>query len=136
MEVITQEPLTIVDCAHNAEGIHALFNSVKEINKGTLHCIYGTSSDKDLDAILDEFPTNAHFYFTTFSNPRSIRMEDLKEKVDSRVEKKQFFNSPVKALSKAQESANKADTILIFGSFFLVHDFFEVFFQKGLAEKK
>ena len=136
MEIISTSPLTIVDCAHNAEGIHALFDSIKKLNKGTLHCVYGTSSDKDLDAILDEFPVDAHFYFTTFANPRSASLEDLKEKTDSRVEKKQFFNSPVNALSKAQESANKADTILIFGSFFLVHDFFEVFFQKGLAEKK
>lgn len=136
MEVISKEPLTIVDCAHNAEGIRALFRSVKELNKGTLHCIYGTSSDKDLNAILDELPDDASFYFTTFSNPRSTSLEDLKEKVGFRIEKKQFFNSPVKALSKAQESANKADTILIFGSFFLVHDFFEIFFQKGLAEKK
>lgn len=136
MEVISTSPLTIVDCAHNAEGIRALLTSIKKWNKGTLHCIYGTSSDKDLDAILNEFPTDAQFYFTTFANPRSANLEDLQEKTDSRVEKKQFFNSPVKALSKAQESANKGDTILIFGSFFLVHDFFDFFFQKGLAEKK
>ena len=136
MEVISREPLIIVDCAHNAEGIHALFNSVKTLTNGTLHCIYGTSSDKDLDAILQEFPSEAHFYFTTFSNPRSAKLEDLQEKTGSFTEKKLFFNSPVKALEKAQESANKADTILIFGSFFLVHDFFEVFFQKGLAEMK
>lgn len=136
MEVISQEPLIIVDCAHNAEGIHALFHSVKTLTNGTLHCIYGTSSDKDLDAILQEFPSEAHFYFTTFSNPRSAKLEDLQQKTDSFTEKKLFFNSPVKALQKAQESANKADTILIFGSFFLVHDFFEVFFQKGLAEMK
>ncbi len=136
MEIIAQEPLTIVDCAHNAEGIHALFNSVKKLTHGTLHCIYGTSSDKDLEAILNEFPKDAHYYFTSFTNPRSIQITDLQEKVGSQLEKKQFFNDPVKALSKAQESANKADTILIFGSFFLVHDFFEVFFEKGLAEKK
>lgn len=136
MEIISHEPLTIVDCAHNAEGIHALFHSLQERSKGTFHCIYGTSSDKDLEAILDEFPKNAHFYFTPFSNPRSIRIGDLKEKVGSQVEKKLFFDSPLKALEKAQESANKADTILIFGSFFLVHDFFEVFFQKGLVKMK
>jgi dihydrofolate synthase/folylpolyglutamate synthase len=136
MEVISQEPLIIVDCAHNAEGIHALVNSVKTLTKGTFHCIYGTSSDKDLDAILKNFPSGAHFYFTTFANPRSAKLEDLRKKTDSFTEKKDFFNSPVKAFEKAQESANKADTILIFGSFFLIHDFFEVFFQKGLAEMK
>jgi dihydrofolate synthase / folylpolyglutamate synthase len=136
MEIIDHSPLTIVDCAHNAEGIQALFHSIKELNKGTLHCIYGTSSDKDLDTILKEFPKDAYFYFTTFSNPRSILMEDLIQQMDSHTEKKLFFNSPITAFRKAQESANKADTILIFGSFFLVHDFFELFFEKGLAEKK
>lgn len=136
MEVISRDPLTIVDCAHNAEGIHALFSSIREWNKGTLHCIYGTSSDKDLEAILKEFPSGARFYFTTFNNPRSIQLEDLKQKTDSFTEKKLFFNAPLNALKEAQDSANKADTILIFGSFFLVHDFFEVFFQKPLAETK
>lgn len=136
MEMISTEPLILVDCAHNAEGIRALLNSIQTLNKGTLHCIYGTSSDKDLDSILDEFPTDAHFYFTTFTNPRSAQLEDLREKVGSRLEKKQFFNSALKAFSKAQETANKADTLLIFGSFFLVYDFFDFFFKNSLAEKK
>ncbi|MNU59377.1 Folylpolyglutamate synthase [compost metagenome] len=136
MEIISTQPLTIVDCAHNAEGIQVLMNSVSTLNKGTLHCIYSTSSDKDLDTILEILPSEAHYYFTTFSNPRSITLADLKEKTTSRIKKAIFFESPLAALKSAQESANKEDTILIFGSFFLIHDFFEFFFQKPLAEKK
>ncbi len=136
MEIISNQPLTIVDCAHNAEGIKVLMNSVSNRNKGTLHCIYSTSSDKDLDAILEILPSEAHYYFTTFSNPRSITLVNLEEKTASRIKNAIFFQSPLEALKSAQESANKEDTILIFGSFFLIHDFFEFFFQKPLAETK
>lgn len=136
MEIISTQPLTIVDCAHNAEGIKVLMDSISNLNKGTLHCIYSTSSDKDLDAILEILPSEAHYYFTTFSNPRSITLENLKEKTASRIKNAIFFQSPLEALKSTQESANKEDTILIFGSFFLIHDFFDFFFQKPLAETK
>lgn len=136
MEIISKNPLTIVDCAHNAEGIRVLMDSIEKLNTGKLHCIYGTSSDKDLDAILENLPQDASYYFTTFSNPRSIQLEKLQEKAAQRFENALFFENPLKAFRRAQESANKADTILIFGSFFLVHDFFDLFFEKGLAEKK
>ncbi|MDR0802418.1 folylpolyglutamate synthase/dihydrofolate synthase family protein [Fluviicola sp.] len=136
MEIISEHPLIIADCAHNAEGIQALMSAVSSLNKGRLHCIYSTSSDKDLDAILKVLPSEAHFYFTTFSNPRSIALQDLKEKTGNSIKNAIFFHSPLKAFKAAQESANKEDTILIFGSFFLIHDFFEVFFPKPLAETK
>lgn len=136
MEIISEKPLLIADCAHNAEGIQALMNAVSSLNKGQLHCIYSTSSDKDLDAILKMLPSEAHFYFTTFSNPRSIALEDLRQKTAASIKNAIFFHSPVEALKNAQESANKEDTIIIFGSFFLIHDFFETFFQKPLAETK
>lgn len=136
MEIISEHPLIIADCAHNAEGILALMNTVSTLNKGKLHCIYGTSADKDLDTILKILPSEAHFYFTTFSNPRSITWENLKQKTGNTMKNAFFFHSPLEALKSAQESANKADTILIFGSFFLIHDFFDFFFQKPLAETK
>ncbi|AEA44522.1 bifunctional folylpolyglutamate synthase/dihydrofolate synthase [Fluviicola taffensis] len=136
MEIINHSPLTIVDCAHNAEGIHVLMKSIQEVNKGRLHCIYGTSSDKNLETIIHELPAEAAYYFTTFENPRSLSFEELTQKMTPRIKKATFFDSPIKALKKAQETVNKSDTILIFGSFFLVHDFFELFFEKGLAEKK
>ena len=36
----------------------------------------------------------------------------------------QFFKNPKEALKQAEDSANKEDTILVFGSFFLISDFF------------
>lgn len=136
MEIVSHSPLTIVDCAHNAEGIDAFLSSISTLIRGKLHIIYGTSADKNLEEILSLFPREAAYYFTTFSNPRSIQLEDLKQKTNSFSQQSLFFKSPTIAYNTAQIAANKEDTILIFGSFFLVHDFFEVFFKKPLARNK
>jgi dihydrofolate synthase/folylpolyglutamate synthase len=136
LERISSSPLILADCAHNAAGIQALFASLSDINHGKLHLIYGTSADKDLEAILPLFPLDANYYFTTFSNPRSIKLDSLIEKTQLQFKNANYFSSATEALKKAQTIANKEDTILIFGSFFLLHDFFEVFFQKGIAQNK
>ena len=73
-------------------------------------------------------PSDAHYYFTTFSNPRSAKWEQLQENFGNAGKNRAFFTNPREAMAKAQLAANKADTILVFGSFFLVHDFFEDFF--------
>lgn len=135
LEVVSQAPLTIVDCAHNAEGIEQLLSSIPT-TKGELHILYGTSSDKDVATIKAILPKEANYYFTTFNNPRSADLEKLRSEFEKTGKKADFFSNPKAALQQMQASANKADTCLVFGSFFLIHDFFEDFFQKPLAETK
>ncbi len=130
LEIISKSPLIIADCAHNTEGIKVLFESINPLIKGNLHCIYGTSADKDVAKIAYLFPQNAQFYFTCFSNQRSMKLGQLQEMFGNTFENAHFFENPIAALKSAQESVSKEDTILIFGSFFLIHDFFEYFFQK------
>lgn len=134
LEHVSENPTTWLDCAHNADGIRTLFEALPV--HGELHCIYGTSSDKNLDDIQLFLPAHAHYYFTEFSNERSATIAMLSEKLGTFGKSQTFFSNPLKALKKAQETANKEDTIIIFGSFFLIHDFFEVFFPKSLAETK
>lgn len=123
-EIIAQEPLTIIDVAHNEDGIRQMLSTLKMYQKGNLHIVYGTSSDKDIEQILRLFPTDAQFYFTTFSSERSAKLEDLKSNADKLKLNSKFFNHVNDALTAAQHSVNKTDTILMTGSFFLVSDFF------------
>lgn len=123
-EVIAHDPLTIVDVAHNEDGIRKMLQTLKFYQKGKLHIIYGTSSDKDLESILSLFPADAQFYMTAFSNQRSARMEDLKANAEKLGLSALFFTNVQEAVGSAQLSADKSDTILITGSFFLVSDFF------------
>jgi dihydrofolate synthase/folylpolyglutamate synthase len=134
MEQVGSNPTIWVDCAHNADGIRTLFENLPV--HGKLHCIYGTSSDKNLAEIIQVLPKNATYYLTKFENQRSATIEKLSEEFIALEKNSTFFTHPIDAFRKAQESANKEDTIVIFGSFFLIHDFFEVFFKKSLAETK
>lgn len=129
MEVVGYTPLILLDCAHNAAGISKMLESIPLSDDRQLHIVYGTSSDKDLEEIRNILPTEAHYYFTVFSNPRTATREQLEANFGKTGKSAFFFDQPLQALEKAKLAATKADTILIFGSFFLASDFFEVFFD-------
>lgn len=124
MQVISASPLTIMDVSHNYDGIKATLESITHLAKGKLHIVYGTSADKDLASIFTLFPTGASFYFTEFNNERSAKIDQLKSKAEEFNLNALFFQNATAALYQAQSTANKEDTILIFGSFFLISDFF------------
>lgn len=124
MQVIQTSPLTIMDVSHNYDGIKATLESIEILTKGKLHVVYGTSSDKDLASIFTLFPISASYYFTEFNNERSSKIEQLKTKAEQFKLNALFFQNALTALKEAQTAANKEDTILIFGSFFLISDFF------------
>lgn len=125
MQVIQTEPLLIYDVSHNADGIEKTLMYLKETYSKQLHIIYGTSADKNLDEI---FPllkgANAIISFTTFNNSRSAKLEQLEKKALEYCIDANYFKNPKTALEYTQTIANKEDTILVFGSFFLIADFF------------
>lgn len=124
MEVLSKQPLTILDGAHNTEGVRALLASIALTTNGRLFLIYGASSDKDLDEITTLFPAKSEIYFTTFNHPRSFSIEELKQQTKDLKQKTNYRSSPHEALEEIQQVAVKEDTILIFGSLFLVAEFF------------
>jgi dihydrofolate synthase/folylpolyglutamate synthase len=129
LEIVGNDPLIVLDCAHNAAGISRTLESVRERQTGRLHIVYGTSADKDLEEILQVLPRDAAYYVTEFSNPRSARIAQLREAFTASERNALFFENPLQALSAAEIAANKTDTVLICGSFFLVADFFDHFFS-------
>lgn len=125
LQIIQRNPLTIFDVSHNPAGILASLNAIINMNKGELHFIYGTSADKDVKAILELFPKDAHYYFTEFRNERSIKIKDLHLNTQELFGNNcNYFSNPNDALASAQQHANHDDTIVAIGSFFLISDFF------------
>lgn len=124
MQIINSSPLTIIDVSHNYDGIKVTLESIENLSTGNLFIIYGTSADKDLDSIFTLFSQKATYYFTEFSNERSANIQQLQIKSKEFKLNSHFFKNPKEALKQAQDTANKEDTILIFGSFFLISDFF------------
>ncbi len=124
LQIWKTNPLTILDVSHNPAGISATLETIKELNHGELHIVYGTSSDKDISSILKEFPSDSHLYLTQFSNPRSATISQLSEAAaEFSFRTVNRFPGALEALKSAQTSAKQSDTVLIIGSFFLVSDF-------------
>lgn len=124
LQILSTEPLTILDVSHNPAGISATMETINKLNHGDLHIVYGTSSDKDISSILMEFPLASHLYLTQFSNPRSATILQLEEVISEFPFRSVCtFTHAREALNQAQTTAKQTDTILIIGSFFLVSDF-------------
>lgn len=123
-QIIQQEPLTILDLAHNPAGVKRLLLALKKVQKGKLHVIYGASADKNLKAIISLFPSSTLFYFCEFKNPRTASLAQFREISEKLNLSARFFTSVSDANENAQQSINKNDTLLITGSFFLLSDFF------------
>jgi dihydrofolate synthase/folylpolyglutamate synthase len=116
-------PDIIVDAAHNEDGVEALFNELERFAINNFHIIYGASSDKKVREIVRLFPENPRCYFTSFSHERAMSLEQLKISTSDFPQDKIYFENEQEALNRAKESANQKDTILIFGSFFLIEKF-------------
>ena len=124
MQVLSNEPLTILDVSHNLEGIQQTLETINNLNKGKLHIIYGTSSDKNYSEIISVFPADAAISLCSFKNARSLSFQDLEEISKEMSPHTRLFDNVNVALASIQSIANKDDTILVFGSFFLISDYF------------
>lgn len=127
LQTVATSPTIIIDCAHNTDGIRETIKSMREIQQGKLHILYGTSADKNLESILEVLPGDAQYYVTTFSNPRSAQLQELTKAFYAAEKKAVFFENPLEAFSAMKQAASKEDTLLITGSFFLVSEFFPLF---------
>jgi len=124
MEVIHRNPLIILDVSHNEEGIRSTLEYIQSENKGQLYLIYGSSSDKDVQSILPLFPSHAHLALCAFSNARSLSSEELSGIAQSINPAPRCYDSIHLALAETKKLSNSEDTILVFGSFFLISDYF------------
>lgn len=118
MQIVSEQPIVIFDVSHNPDGIQKTMEAIKHLPFNKLHIVYGTSADKDAKTVARLFPHESIFYFTEFSNERSMKTKELSE-LDS---KARLFNSADDALQAAKDNANLDDLILVTGSFFLLAD--------------
>jgi dihydrofolate synthase/folylpolyglutamate synthase len=123
VEVVHENPRMILDVSHNLEGIKATLFLLQKSIEGNLFIIYGSSSDKNYREIIDVFPKDSLIHLSTFHSERSWKfnaMIDVKEtNLDRKIE---LFEHVNLAISACLKKAKSNDTILVFGSFFLIQD--------------
>ncbi len=122
-QVLQNDPVVVLDAAHNEEGIKRLVKDIEHVYYDKkVHAIYGASNDKKLDQLLKLIPDDWSMYFTIFKNKRSMKLITLKSAARKNKFKSKFFKTPHDALKSAQHVVNKEDIIVVFGSFFLLEE--------------
>ena len=127
MELVSRKPDVIYDVSHNPDGIAQSLAAITRgmSDKGKLHIIYGSSSDKDLSEIASLFPASVIMYFTSFNHPRAASKNQLETNFGScKFRSLHFFENPHDAYAEALKSVTQEDTLVVMGSFFLLEHFF------------
>jgi dihydrofolate synthase/folylpolyglutamate synthase len=112
----------ILDVSHNKEGIKATLKSLKLSENAKLTILFGASQDKAIEEMITLFPKNAEIHLCTFKNERSQTMERLLEIKEGNLKIEAVHLDVNKAIKQLLSKLNKADTLLVIGSFFLISD--------------
>jgi len=81
MELVNESPFFMIDGAHNAHGVHALAESLKELYPGEkFHFIMAVMADKDYeDMIAELLPLAIDFVTVTPESDRALQASELAE---------------------------------------------------------
>jgi dihydrofolate synthase/folylpolyglutamate synthase len=119
-DVVHQDPLVVLDVAHNEDGIKTLMEQVEVTEHDHLHVIFGIVKDKELQKILLFFPKLADYYFTQATIPRALDATLLKQAAEEFHLKGEVYPDVNIAINSALSKASAHDLILVCGSVFLV----------------
>ena len=123
-EVISADPLVIIDGAHNEAGAQALQETMAQHFAGKkILLVAGILADKEIDSIV-KFLTKItdHIIVTEPDNPRKLAAEKLAEHVADFGTAAEVISDVEAAVHRAKELADGYDVILFAGSLYLIGD--------------
>lgn len=125
-QIVPGQPTLVLDVAHNPHSVAALVANLDAMGfYPTTHLVFGAMGDKDLDTMLRRMaPLADRWYFCDLPTARAeagmalkARWEGLGARAGSVAS---AHASPRAALEAAVATADPADRIVVFGSFFTV----------------
>lgn len=128
LEVVRDQPRTVVDAAHNAASIAALMRGIgQNIGYDSMVVIFGCSADKDIEGMLSQLQLGADkVIFTNTGTPRSVDPNELHARFLEKTQKMAQVGEKLdEAYRIARNCVTRDDLICITGSVHLV----------GLAKK-
>ena len=123
-EVISEDPVVIIDGAHNEAGAQALQETMAQHFAGKkILLVAGILADKEIDSIV-KFLTKItdHIIVTEPDNPRKLAAEKLAEHVAEFGVAAEAVPDVEAAVHRAKELADDYDVILFAGSLYLIGD--------------
>jgi dihydrofolate synthase/folylpolyglutamate synthase len=145
-QIVPGQPALVLDVAHNGHAAAALAANLDAMGYfPATHAVFGAMADKELASIWARMhPLVDHWYFTDLPTPRAaigtalqaqwqVHQESAAGTGPARAVTRtsQAFADPASALSAALASADPADRIVVFGSFYTVGGVL----QQGLPQR-
>ncbi|MBY0123973.1 folylpolyglutamate synthase/dihydrofolate synthase family protein [Bacillus sp. S/N-304-OC-R1] len=121
-EMISNEPVIVIDGAHNEEGVTALVNELgKRFKKNKVNIVFTALADKKLDKMIANLDAIADkITFVQFDYPRAAQAEALFELSSS---KNKFFNKNwQKAIEENISTLEHNDILVITGSLYFLSE--------------
>lgn len=146
IEVMSTEPLVILDAAHNGASIAALLDVIRSVPAKQRWLIFGTSKDKHLGDMLAEFaqPTSDsqalfdHIIVTEYqNNPRALETNKLAASAGKALgDIVTTAKTPQAAIEHVLERASRDDLVVVTGSFFLSGEVREHLIEQQRSRQK
>ena len=123
LEVISREPIFLIDGAHNKQGIEALISSLKLFNYDRLILGVGILKDKDVSHMVEILsPLADEIIATEVDSPRKMEANELAEMIKKYNKNVRVEKDIRAAVEKSIELANKNDLIVFAGSIYMIGD--------------
>ncbi|MBL1224826.1 bifunctional folylpolyglutamate synthase/dihydrofolate synthase [Enterococcus sp. BWR-S5] len=136
MEKINDEPMIVLDGAHNDHAVQRLADNLKKEFKGrTIHILFSSLSTKNVDEmilLLKQVP-NVHLYLTTFDYPRAVELSTLAKHADKKTEIVSLWQF---GLGEILEKMSSEDMLLVTGSLYFVSQVRELLLTVGGSNEK
>lgn len=121
LEILSHEPLVIVDGAHNEEGAKALRRYVQDFLSSPLTLIFAIMRDKKIEDLAEIlFPLAERIILTRFPYYRAALPEEIRERAAGYQEKITLVPNVKQAVRIALQKNGPHEAILVAGSLFLV----------------
>ena len=127
-EVVSENPLVILDGCHNEDSAKALCSVMEKHLKGKkITALMGMMADKDIDKVLSMMmPYFEKVYTVTPSNPRAIDSEELCEKIKKLGTDAESITLDKNIINKIIESIEEDGVLIVCGSLYLCSDVYNL----------
>ena len=119
-QVIADEPYTVCDTGHNADGMRFVASQLESLNVDRIFAVMGFAKEKSLEKIMPLLPKKVHYIFTKANIDRARAIEDVAAFADSHGLDYECQPTVKDAVARARSLALASDAIFIGGSNFVV----------------
>jgi dihydrofolate synthase/folylpolyglutamate synthase len=131
MEKISEEPLVILDGAHNTHAVKRLVQNLKKEFQGyQINLLFSALKTKDVESMLRQLKEvpNVHIYLTTFESPKALDLSSFTDLVDENLSIVSLWQF---GLAEILEKMTDEDVLVVTGSLYFISEVRTLLLQLG-----